>query len=81
MKVSCDNCGMTRDCVNYYAEDCGPNHRLWAPENGCECGNPEYGFDCVCKHVYENPGDKDYSCEFCGIYTASKPICNKCEED
>lgn len=47
----------------------------------CTCGNPEYGFDCVCDHVHKNPGDIEYSCEFCGIYSASKPRCNKCEPD
>lgn len=46
----------------------------------CECGNPEMGFDCVCEHVKKNPGNKNYCCEFCGIYTASKSRCNKCEE-
>ena len=50
-------------------------------KNECMCGNPEYGFDCVCDHVKNNTGDIDYSCEFCGLYTASKPRCNKCEAD
>lgn len=47
----------------------------------CDCGNPEYGFDCVCDHVRNNPGNIDYSCEFHGLYLASKPICNRCEAD
>lgn len=46
----------------------------------CTCGNPEMGFDCVCGWVEKHPGDKDYCCEFCGIYTAGAPRCNKCEE-
>jgi len=25
--------------------------------------------------------EKQYVCEFCGIYTASAPRCNKCEEE
>lgn len=24
---------------------------------------------------------EDFTCEFCGIYTASKPRCNKCERE
>lgn len=47
----------------------------------CTCGNPEMGFNCVCDHVANNPGDIEYSCEWCGLYTASVPSCNKCEAD
>lgn len=47
---------------------------------GGNCTNMKFGFDCVCTHVNENPGDKNYSCEFCGLYVADKPRCNKCEE-
>jgi len=47
----------------------------------CDCGNENYGFDCMCDHMEEFPGDTDYFCEFCGIYNASEPHCNKCEED
>lgn len=43
------------------------------------CEQVQYGFDCVCEHVKTNPGTTLYGCEFCGIYTASKPRCNKCE--
>lgn len=50
-------------------------------EFSCKCGNPEYGFDCVCDHVRNNPGDIEFSCEFCGIFSASKPRCNKCESE
>ena len=28
----------------------------------------------------KHPGDKNFCCEFCGIYTAAIPRCNKCEE-
>lgn len=45
----------------------------------CECGNPEYGFNCACDHMKKYPGNIEYSCEWCGIYNASKPQCNKCE--
>ena len=47
---------------------------------GCNCGNFEYGFNCVCGWVKKNPGSIEYTCEFCGIYTAGKPRCSKCEE-
>ena len=50
-------------------------------ETICNCGNPEHGFDCVCNHIKNNPGSNEYSCEFCGLYSASKPRCNKCELD
>lgn len=48
---------------------------------GGDCDQIKHGFDCVCDHVKENPGTKEYTCEFCGIYAADKPRCNKCEED
>jgi hypothetical protein len=44
-------------------------------------GNVDFGFDDVTNHVKINPGNNVYVCEFCGIYTASKPRCNKCEQD
>lgn len=47
----------------------------------CSCGNVEMGFDCVCAHVANNPGDIEYTCEYCGLYTASCPRCSKCEKD
>lgn len=47
----------------------------------CKCGNPDYGFDCVCDHVRKHPGDIEFSCEFCGLYNASEPRCNKCEAE
>jgi len=50
-------------------------------ETDCTCGNPQMGFDCVCEWVKKHPGDINYSCEFCGIYTASAPRCNKCEKE
>ena len=46
----------------------------------CTCGNPQLGFDCVCDFVKQNPGNNEYECEHCGIYHASKPRCNKCEQ-
>ena len=42
--------------------------------------NVEYGFDDVSDHVKKNPGKKNYCCDYCGIYTASRPRCNQCEE-
>ena len=49
-------------------------------ELSCTCGNSNFGFNCVCDWVNTHPGTTNYSCEFCGIYTASAPQCNKCEE-
>lgn len=47
----------------------------------CTCGNPEMGFACVCEWVKKYPGIFHYMCDFCGIYQASAPRCNKCERE
>lgn len=47
----------------------------------CNCGNPQFGFDCVCEWVEKYPGDREFTCEFCGLYTAGEARCNKCEEN
>lgn len=45
-----------------------------------ECTNfIENQFDDTTEWVTKNPGNIEYSCEYCGIYDASKPRCNKCE--
>jgi len=44
----------------------------------CTCGNPDFGFDCTCEWEKKYPGTNRYTCEFCGIYQASRPKCNKC---
>lgn len=36
-------------------------------------------FDDVSDFVNQNKGNNEYVCEYCGIYFASKPRCNKCE--
>lgn len=46
----------------------------------CKCGNPTMGFDCTCGHEEKNPGNIEFVCEFCGIYKASKPRCDQCEQ-
>ena len=46
----------------------------------CQCGNPKLGFDCICKWVEKHPGNKEFACIFCGLYRASKPRCNECED-
>lgn len=54
----------------------------WNPEREtmpCACGNPEFGFPCVCGFTHDHPGDIEFTCEFCGIYTASQARCSKCE--
>ena len=48
--------------------------------NNCTCGNPAFFLDCVCDWVKTHPGTNEYNCDHCGIYTASDPQCNKCEE-
>lgn len=47
----------------------------------CTCGNTEFGFNCVCDWVKAHPGSVSFTCEFCGLYTASAPKCNKCEAE
>ena len=47
----------------------------------CNCDNEKFGFDCTCEHEEKFPGNKEYFCEFCGMYTASQAKCNKCEKD
>jgi len=47
----------------------------------CTCGNPEMGFNCMCNFVKNNPGIINYCCEYCGLYTASRPRCNRCEAE
>jgi len=48
--------------------------------NKCKCGNLIYNFDCMCQWIKDNSGNKHFSCQFCGIYTASKARCSECEE-
>jgi len=38
----------------------------------CDCGNPNMGFTCICNWIKKNLGRITYSCEYCGIYEASK---------
>jgi hypothetical protein len=47
----------------------------------CTCGNPEMGFDCVCSFVKNHPGNKSFTCQFCGLYKASEARCNLCQEE
>lgn len=46
----------------------------------CKCGNPEIGFECVCTWVKNHPGNREFSCVFCGLYRASEPRCSICED-
>ena len=41
----------------------------------------ELGFPDMTKWEQDHPGDIEWACPFCGIYTADKPRCNKCERD
>ena len=47
----------------------------------CKCGNPQEGFECVCKWIKKHRGNVVYSCDVCGIYVASDPKCEQCEID
>jgi Protein of unknown function (DUF551) len=47
----------------------------------CSCGGEEFGFNCVCEHIKNNPGTIEYCCSYCGLYTASRPLCGECEEE
>lgn len=42
--------------------------------------NAQMGFDDTSEHEKNFPGDNEYTCEYCGLYNASKPRCNKCEQ-
>ena len=46
----------------------------------CACGNVKYGLDCICEWAKKHPGNKKFSCIWCGIYSASEARCNQCEE-
>lgn len=41
--------------------------------------NENLGFNNVGQHIKDHPGQILYSCEACGPYTASTPVCNKCK--
>lgn len=62
-----------------YKKGFDAGHAKGKEKTVCVCGNPEMGFDCTCEWTRENPGNTLYSCEFCGLYTAGKSRCNKCE--
>jgi hypothetical protein len=47
----------------------------------CTCGNTKMGFNCACQWMKNNPGNKMYTCIYCGIYQANKPMCSICEEE
>ena len=49
------------------------------PKNKETLDPVELGFEDMTTWEEENPGSINYVCEYCGIYTASKPHCNKCE--
>lgn len=45
------------------------------------CINVQAGFDCMVDYENKHSGNKKFHCEWCGIYSASEPRCNCCEED
>lgn len=42
--------------------------------------NVQMGFDDTSEHEQKFPGDNEYTCEYCGLYNAGKPRCNRCEQ-
>ena len=38
-------------------------------------------FEDMTNWCKQNPGNRNFSCQFCGIYTAGKARCNKCKEE
>lgn len=44
------------------------------------CMNRSVGFECMCEWMVKYPGKREFSCSWCGIYTAGQPRCNECEE-
>ena len=41
---------------------------------------PDVNYEQMDRKCSETRTRKDYVCEYCGIYRAFKPKCNKCEE-
>jgi hypothetical protein len=75
----CEKCGtICYDTPRGYITGC---EHYPADLPHCWCGNTELGFTCMCEYMLANEGDTFFTCEFCGLYKASKPNCNKCEED
>ena len=76
---------------NCWLEDCiCPNCKrlIWAQAwvDGCIwCKHTlvpeEDDFTCTCDWVKKYPGNIEFTCEFCGLYIAAKPRCNKCEQE
>ncbi len=74
---------VSHDCGNPRCTDSGHlSIKMGKPtKRPCTCGNPEWGFDCACVHAEAYPGNTPYTCEFCGIYNASRPKCSNCVVD
>lgn len=64
--------------MNIRWEEVNKKPKTTSETKKCFCGNPEHGFDCTCDWVKNNPGNDEFTCEYCGIYTASKSRCNSC---
>lgn len=48
-------------------------------EELCTCGNLHTGYQCVCEHIAEFPGNNLYKCNICGMYESSIPRCRNCK--
>lgn len=73
----CGGCSCGSRCICFDSLD-KHNHAETVPV--CMCDNPKFGMNCVCEWVRNNPGTRSFVCEYDGIYNASRPRCNKCEE-
>jgi hypothetical protein len=40
-----------------------------------------FGFPDMSKWEKDHPGDTEWSCQWCGIYNASKPRCSECQTE
>lgn len=69
--VDCNFEEMERRILEHHKQD------KW--KDSCSCGNPEMGFDCVCAWVGDHPGNIEFTCKYCGIYSAGESRCNCCE--
>ncbi len=60
---------------------CDDKNVWWDTEDELkENTNVLFGFSDMTQWENNNPGNIQFSCEYCGIYTASKPRCGRCEE-
>lgn len=77
IKISVEHWGKNRVTWVVYEQRLEVVNKLLAQYPSCESCHDEPSQ----KWLNENKGNIEYTCEFCGIYAANKPRCNKCEVD